>query len=374
MKQAHIIVFHLFFLFCASQTIYAQNVKENNRSSSTECNKKLDEAKNMYNSGLFFEAEELARGVITGCKLNKSGKQDAYEVLIKSLLETDKITEADSVRIQMLKENPNYELKETGNSEEFQRFIKAVNVRPLFSVGFRNTLLHPSLPISKVFFVLEDVDYSVPYTTISNINNSAKWFLRYYGWVEYEFKKNISLNVEFTAFTLNYSRSFEKNDDWEMNYSEKMNFTEIPVYIKKYLPLSKNVQPYVTLGAGCMRMNSAKANAEINYLKKDAIEDTYTTFSAAVEDVNVLAMRKRISYEWIAGTGIGYRFRNFSMSADFRYYGGFGSFTKPADRFNSATPLIDTYYYIDSAVKLNKYEIGISLSYTLKSAITKNNK
>lgn len=334
-----------------------------------ECQKKLDEAKSLYGQGLFIDTELLLKETTHNCKFDWISKQDAWELLLKVLLELDKIHEADSVRYLILKQDPNYELKENGNPEEFNRFMKQVKVHPLFSIGARNSFLHASLPITQTYFILEDVNYNVPYTTTSASNTSNSWFLRYYGWLEFEFKKDISVNLEFSAFTLNYTRTLQKNQDWRLSYSEKMKFIEVPIYFKKYVHATKNIIPYIAGGFGAQYLLSAKATALIDYQTHNGVDGAVVQHPDNIYGIDVKAMRNSLAYEWIAGTGIGYRFKNLSVYFDFRYYGGINSLTKPSNRFQNSTPLITRFYYIDNSVKLNKYELGLSFSYTLKSKI-----
>jgi hypothetical protein len=83
-----------------------------------------------------------------------------------------------------------------------------------------------------------------------------------------------------------------------------------------------------------------------------------------------MSMRNKNTFEWLAGAGIGYKLKNIRMFLDVRYYRGINSFTNASNRYD--VPFLQSdYYYIDNSVKMNKFEIGASISYTLKNSVKK---
>jgi hypothetical protein len=84
----------------------------------------------------------------------------------------------------------------------------------------------------------------------------------------------------------------------------------------------------------------------------------------------MLPLHNQNNYEWLAGLGMGYRFKNLGIFIDGRYTKTFNNITNTANRYANSV-LVNNYYYVANSVKLNKYEIGLSLCYTLKSSIKK---
>ncbi len=347
--------FLLFFIFTAC--FIAASTAQNS------CDQSTKQAEELYNSGDYENCIRILEKSFKECRTSKKISEDILELLAKSHLEQDNVVQAEADVKSMLENNPHYELKDGNNNEDFELLVKKFDVHPQFSIGVRNAALLPKLKSTKTFSILNNVDYSAPYTT-------AKTILIYNIWAEYEFHKGLSLNSEFIDFSLNYNRNFSRGTDWSMAYRENLSFIEVPLYLKKYFPIGKNVMPYVDLGIGYLRMTKAAAGSSIAYINEDAYTGAKTNFAAGSENMDMLKMRNENNYEWIAGAGIGYKFKNLGLFIDARYCGGLMSLTNTSNRFEN-TALTNNYFYIDNAIKLNKFEIGISISYTLINSIKK---
>ncbi len=326
------------------------------------CDQNVKQAEELYNSGDYDNCIQILEKSINECNFSNKKKEAALELLAKSYLDQDKLVQADAAVQNLLANNPNYELKEINSHEDFDILVKKFDTHPLFSVGIGNAAMQPKLTISKTYSILLNVDYNAPY-------NISKNPLIYYAWAEYEFKKNISVNAEVFNFNIHYDRSFPKNTGWKMNYSENLSFIEVPLYVKKYFWAGKNILPYATFGVGYLKILKAEANSDITYNNEDpftGIGSNY--FSSDIFDM--LEMRNKNNFEWLAGCGIGFKLKNIGIFLDAKYCRGLNSITNSANRFNSKV-LTNDYFYIDNSIKLNKYQIGISLSYTLKNSIRK---
>jgi hypothetical protein len=256
---------------------------------------------------------------------------------------------------------PHYELKEADNSEVFNRLVRKYKIHPLLSVGVRNTADFRRYNTSKVYSALDGLDYSAPYT--------LKGFgFMYYGWGEIEFDKDISLNGELIWRVTSYNRDINKAPGFYLNFWEYDYYVEIPVSIRKYFHIGKNVIPYVCTGINCMYMTKASGNVHLQYTKDDLITGKNEDFSSTLNDINMLSMRNRYTFEWFAEVGIGYQIKNLRLFFDVRYYRGLNSFTNPSKRLNNPE-LLNNYYYIDNSVKLNQFEIGPTISYTLINSV-----
>lgn len=345
-------IFILCFLLCFASSLKAQN----------NCEQNVKQAEEFYTIGDYENCIQILEKSIKECNLSRKKEEDALELLAKSYLEQDNISHAEATVQRLLENNPHYELKETDIHEDFDLLVKKFDIHPLFSIGIRNAGLQPQFKISKTYSILDDIDYSTHYKT-------SKTILLYYAWAEYEFRKNLSVSVDVITFNIRYDRSFSKKTDWTMIYNENLSFVEVPLYVKKYCLLGKNILPYATLGVGYLRMTKAQGNATIAYSNEDFFTGKKTDYSSSGYS-DVLDMRNINNYEWLAGAGIGFKFKNLGIYLDARYCGGLNSLTNSANRFSNKV-LTNDYFYIDNSIKLNKVEFGISLSYTLKNLIRK---
>ncbi len=345
-------ILFLFFIFGFVNTTMAQN----------NCEQNIKQAEDLYNSGDYENCIQIIEKSIKECNFSKKKREDALELLAKSYLEQDNLVQADATVQRLLENNPHYELKETDIHEDFDILVKKFDTHPLFSIGICNAGMQPKFKSSKTYFILENVDYNVPYTT-------SKSILLYYVWAEYEFKENLALSVDVINFNIRYDREFSKNDGWTMSHHENLSFVEVPLYVKKYFQVNKNILPYATIGMGYLRMLKADATSHIAYWNEDVFTGGKTAYSS-IENIDVLEMRNKNNYEWLAGIGIGFKLKNLGIFIDAKYCGGLNSLTNAENRFSNKT-LTNDYFYIDNSVKLNKYELGISISYTLKNTIRK---
>lgn len=343
----------IFFMLCLVIPDQAQS----------SCEQSLKQAEELYASGDYENSIQILEKSIKQCHFSRKREESALELLAKAYLEQDNLIKADNTVQKLLSNNPYYELKENNNEEDFDILVSKFDVNPLFSIGLRNTLIYPTFKTSKTYFILDNVDYGVPYIT-------PKKVLLYYVWAEYEFKKNISFNADVIGYGLNYNRILSnKNNGWLLNYSEHLSLLEIPLYFKKYIKLGKIVSFYGSAGAGYLRILKATGTASATYEKEDVFNGSKTALSST-EIIDVTPLRNKNSFSWLGGGGIGIKFKGLGIFLDVRYTGGINSLSNSANRFGSAI-LVNNFFYIDNAFKLNKFEAGISLSYTLKNAIKK---
>ncbi len=341
-------------------------MSSNNSFSQNECNNKLKQAEELYTSGEYDNCVQLINTSLKNCSYSKKEKETAYELLVKCYLETDNLFEEDIYSRKIFQNNPFYDLKETNNSEDYNRLIKKYTVLPQLSFGIRNTALRPNFKTTKVFSVLLDdnINYEAPYST-------NKTLLMYYGWIEYQFKKNISFNVEFTGLNIDYSRDLSKTN-YTVSFKEKMSFFESPLYLKKYFLATKSIFPFASVGLSYLKLLKSTANAQIQYLTESYITGDKTIHSSTLSDIDMLSIRKQNNLLILIGGGVGFRFKNFGLYIDARYYRGANNLTKTSNRFSNSS-LINDYFYIDNSIQLNKFEGGISIRYTFKNLIKKSN-
>jgi hypothetical protein len=337
-----------------AKTIYKSN---------SECTSLLKEAEKMFNEGQFLKCITDLEGVLKNCDLSKSEKEHAMELLAKGYIEAGDPGKADAAVNRLLKRFPNYELKESDNSEGYNRLVKKYSVHPLISIGIRNTGKWIYFNTTKVYTLLNELDNTAPYS------HKGYGFM-YYGWGEIEFKKDISINGDLIFFTTRYDRYIHQDPSYKQDFWEVDNFMQIPIYLKKYFHAGKNVLTYITAGLSCQYMMKAAGYTNLSYTKADVFTGKNADFSSNWYNIDMIEMRQKFTYDWIAGAGIGYKLKNLRMFLDIRYYGGLNSFTDASKRLNN-TILVNDWFYVDNSVKLSQFEMGASISYTLFNSVKK---
>lgn len=348
----------LILIFASCQLILYGQTSTNYLKSEEDYRTSLVNAERLFQDGLYDKCIALIEGLFKGYELSKGEKAIALELLAKAYLETDDPGKAETSVNMMLKNNPHYELKEQDNSESYNRLVQKYKVHPRFSVGIRNTLDWMNYKTTKIFYV-GNLYYDEPYKKeLEGILNDFNW--AYYGWAELEFDAGISLNADLIFKWTNFIREME-TPAFTLTFREQDNYIEIPLYLKKYFPVGKYVLPYATAGVGWLYMTKATGNGTKDYPEADRPSET-------TGDINMLGMRNRNNFEWIAGVGIGYKLKNLRIFADVRYYGGLTSITNPEKSLIN-NDLINDYLYVDNFIRFNQFELGASISYTFFNSV-----
>jgi opacity protein-like surface antigen len=348
----------IFLLLAGPYLLYSQNI-EIAAESETKCLDAIKEGERFYQNGLYERCIYILENVLKTCDLPKSEKLKVMENLARAYIEIDESGKAETTVNVMLKNFPHYELKEEENPEAYNRLVKKFKIHPKFSVGLRNTADWVNFKTTKIYSVLDDLDYTEPYS--QELEGILHGFgLMYYGWAELEFDGGVSVNGDLIFKWTKFTRDFSKESEFDMNFSEQDNYLEIPVYLKKYFHIGKNTLPYLTAGMGWLYMIKADGNAMIKYV--DSESPVYSG------DIDMIEMRNRHTFEWLAGAGIGYKLKNLRLFIDLRYYGGFNSFTNPEKGLDN-TLLVNEFFYVDNSVRLKQFEIGASASYTLFNSV-----
>jgi hypothetical protein len=326
-----------------------------------DCASKLKLAIAEYQAGLFPDCIKNLEDALGSCKFSRKDKEKALEVLAKAYVETSEMEKAESTVKLLLINFPHYELKEEDNPELYNRLVKKYLIHPLFTIGAKNTMNYLRHQTTGVYSVLSGLDYSKP------LSESGFWFT-YYGMAEYEFNYGISLNADLMTFYSSYSRNITKDPSFNLSYWEKDSFIEFPVYIKKYFTISKNLIAYVSGGTGLLYLYRARGNVSLSYTTEDVITGKDANYSGGLYNINTLPIRNQSTGQWNAGAGIGYKIKNLRMFLDVRYLGGLNSFTAPG-RSDNIPQLKNDFFYIDQSMKINQFEIGATISYTLVNSV-----
>jgi hypothetical protein len=330
------------------------------------CKEKIDMAEEAFNDGNYAGCISILENTPgeSGCRKIEAIRW--FELLAKAYLEIDNIEKTDSMIYILLKNDPFFTLKEGMQQEDLNYMIEKTRKKQyhLFSVGFRAAMCFPFFKTTEIYKDLNSQSIVYPYYQTPYIRNNISW--KYSFWLEYQFHKHFSINSGFGYSSISYIRDFLSTYAFgyheSIKYSETLKFIEVPAYVKFIYPVNKHVVSQAILGIGWCRILSAQATA---YHSMTDTNGTINTISHD-KDIEVMGMRNVNNFEWICGLGIGYKIKGWNFNIDLRYSGGLNSFTNKDKRLSNDT-LITKYYYVDNSVRINMFEIGISVSYNLFS-------
>jgi hypothetical protein len=356
----------LLVLFC-NRTVVAQNgVARAISDFNSIAEQYIQSAQELFNNGDYDSCIAVLNNGLKVNMFDRKGNEDMLCLKTKAYLEKDDLKDAEKTMKQLLEYNPHYELIESQNTEDFNRLFKQFDVHAKLIFGIRNTLMFPALKTTAIYSAVPGYNYTAPYTT-------AKYFLMYYGWAEYQFRDNISINLEGVYWSLSYSRNMALTTNTTLNMNEQMHIYEIPVFARFYMPHNmnipflKNILPYAAFGIGYLHLKDATANLNEYVINPNT---GYLTSNSYANGVNMMNMRAVNTFEWVYGLGIGYKIKNLRLYLDWRAYAAMNTLTDASKRMNNVD-LYNYYSYVDNGIKLNKSEIGASISYTLKNSVKK---
>jgi hypothetical protein len=354
---------YLVFLFAFAWSANAQmSLKRLLNSSSDQV---VQDANELYNKGDYKGCIQMLDS--SADKIwTRVGRVKMYSLKAKAFLEMDSVAKAENTVRTMLKKNPNYELIEDDNEEDFNMLVKRFTVRPKFSMGGRNTLFSPVFKIGNTFSLRPDIDYTTYYEFLRNIE------LRYYLDAEFGFRRNFSLLVELSKFSITYRRYLVNNTGTiGIHYGENLDLSELPLSIKKYIPIGKSWMVYGMSGLSFIHLLNSVASVDIREIQTDPFSQQTSESDASDNFINVKKTRHADFTEWINGFGVGYRVSNFRIYLDFRWYKGLNTINDGKTRFSNPGDLQKTYYYVDNDFYLDGHEIGASFTYTFKYKVRK---
>jgi len=352
----------IFILVAAATTVAGQ---QNNKLTNEvrDCSGKLRDAESAYQAGQFLSAIEVLEESLDSCDFARKEKEQALELLAKSYVEAGETGKAETTVNILLKKFPHYDLREERNPEMFNRMVKRYEIHPKLTVGLKSGAYWPRFTTIKTYSVLDGVDYS------PGIQDSG-YFFTYYGYIEYEFLKGLSVNIDGRTFSIRHGREIIQAPSFIQIYIEDDRFFEFPVYIKKYFDLGKNLYVYISAGSGLLYFYEAEGTIALEHTEADTFTGKNTNFDGYMGNINMIPLKNKYTGIWNTGLGAGYKIKNLTFFLDVRYVGGLNSITAPEKSYLNPT-LRDEFFYIDQEVNINHFEAGFSISYTLFNSVKK---
>jgi hypothetical protein len=330
------------------------------------CQGRLREAGIAYQSGLFMKSVEILERSIDSCDLSRKEKEQALELLAKSYVEAGETGKAESIIDILIRKFPHYELREDRNPEMFNRMVKRYSVHPRLVIGVKNTAWWIRRKTMSVPTVLNTLDYSEP-------QRDSSFFFTYYGCAEYEFIKGLSINADISFLGWHMSRIISPDRTFFLSAYEYDRFVEFPIYLKKYFDVGKNFRFYVSAGYGPFINYYARADFDIIYTESAfPITGRNQYVDTSMHRVDMLPLNNRLTGQWNVGAGLGYSYRNLRFYADIRYLGGVGSYKAPEKSY-LIPELKEVFFYVDQELKINQFEVGVTISYTLFNSVKRKN-
>jgi hypothetical protein len=366
-KIAHLLI--LFFMIYSAAYSQEDNKSRKAVKRTIECDKKLEEAQNLYASGLYFETEKLLNEILSECSLSKIGKQDAYELLIRAQLETDKVMEADTVFRKLLKRFPNYKPNNNRVEEIYIQTFNHYQIIPKITFSVYFEAISPILKNTETFNTVNfDFNYETSYQAVG--------FSRGYGILgQYNVYKNMRLGVCLGTQDLFFKRRIAYKTDaaYYSELNEHDNYYTAGIELTKHF-IFKKFSPYFGL-VGLFKSLSF-SNSTITYSYPSLVYSPSNsgtliiTDQYALEKIDVNTMKnRRKSLIFIKPLlGVDYKINN-SISLSLNYAYEYTSSLTNNGNFVLDEEVMQKSFYIDRNFKNYNHTIKFSINFILSNYI-----
>lgn len=346
MKQIIIIIV---FVFCASQS-FAQS----------ECDNIVERASDLYNSGRYDDCVSLLEANMSKCHLSKSKKEKAYVLLVNSYIEKDSTAAIDKNFKLLLLNNPAFKIKDYVGIDDFKTSYRNYYTLPRLTIGLRVGYYMNDVKQSKIrnqYTVKPNIDNNVDYKTKNGFNVSFVSEIRPIS--------KIGLLAECASYTLDYERSV-KNKNWELIYSEKINYIQLDLGAKYYLNYKSKLNFNVSAGFN----NLYLIGSNLNLFVIDSLPDSdyynntpnFIVNKDGDPKFDSKNIRSNVVSSFFVGAGFIYKFGNTGVGFDYRTMLSLNTINNQKKRFSEPS-LIERFGYIDNDMALRTKTVSIVFVY-----------
>lgn len=319
----------------------------------TDCAFKLEEAENLYETGIF----DSIPGMLRSC-VNEGFDDDelarAYKLLILIYLFEDYKEMAELTMMKFLKKFPEYELKAI-DQVEFKYLYNSYQTIPVWSVGV--------IVGGNNSFVRIITPYSIDNTEKYSPDYSVSEAITFQGGVQLKryINDNIDINLDL-IYTLKGFHYELKQFDFTTKYDEKQKIFSFPISGTYDFRLG-TWSPFLRVGFNVDYMFNASADFYKIYDELSNLENDKEI------DVGIIKDRNALNISALIGGGLKYNIKSGYLMLDLRYHVGFLNNTNADNRYDN---LKGRFGYIDDDFALSNF--FVSVGYVRSFYRTKQNK
>jgi hypothetical protein len=305
------------------------------------CKNVLDLADREYKAGRLTQCIELLKPCIG--KLESEVVFEAYRFLALCYLTLNDEKNANAAAINLLRHKPNYRDFPYFDPKDFTLLLAKYEVWPQLELGVKTGINFNSIrPIKNYSVTGSDASY-LPQTGYQ-AGISAEYYL----------KKNISLNADILYEGLNYKRTADQAS-WSQNFTEKLNYFNIPFAGRYYFYRTKTLRLGIELGLQTQLLS--KTNSAIvlrNSVTQEKVENTLEQ-----ED-----QRNKALFYALGGLVLKYKLGGGSLSANMRYAPGFSNVVNADKRYDNLDFILANQY-VDSDFSFNPLYISVGYQFPI---------
>lgn len=335
----------LYFTLCLG--ISMAMLLPSNLNAQNHCNTVILLATEKYNQQEFAEAVKLLH------TCNSSFKSEiaaSARLAAKCYLAMHKDTLAFHQAEKLIAANPNYTPSPLEDDADFLKLLKKVDKIPRISFGITTSLNSTSTPYVFNTFQLEK---NITKTYAAQKKNKNILGIQ----VNYGFNKHLLLSSGIMYSDMGYSvqnyvPTDNANEYMLVNYSESLNYMQVPLTIKYAItPLYKiRITPYFGLTSFFLVRSRYSANREFYFNTPPVI-----TNIADYQNIENNNARNSTVFYTNTGISVGWAFKNSILSAEMGYQKALSNLNNPNQRIDNTVLAYQFYYIEDDFALNNKY-------------------
>ena len=345
-------VLYLIYSLVFPLAVFAQN-----------CQEEIDKANQLYEDGIYREAEVITKQILDSCELNKTQRNEMLKLMASIYYEMDELELAEEYIADFVKKNPNYIPSNKKDAHQFKLAFNKIKSWPSFSVGLRigGSLAMPSA--LKIYPNSEFGDYTKDYTAKPALTAALD--------LSWNISNLIALNLGpgYRSYSLQHEVAMFDNQ-LSFNYEETSNSVFLPVLIMGTIPLNDKL--YISLGVGGELLYYIDGAYKYSYSGPGLLTDELSYFQDIKNEDGTIETveRNQLRYGAVAALRFSYRHEKLTFFFDARYTQEFSEYTdKEHKYYNPDLYLLNSYALADLQISSIDFSIGVlyNFAYRVKS-------
>lgn len=335
------------------------------------CLGRLENAEKLFDQGNFNQSLAILEGLETesACEFNKIEKENILVMIVRNLIELDRVEELDPWYKKIYDNNKYFEPRTEILEEDFMLHLEGHSARPVWDFGVGLGVRMTFVERIKTYSIYEELDY---------LNS----------FYEGEFKPSFGLSVGYMPWKnhrfvmsgnfhqMGHKRVFfGYTEDYLVEFGEDIKSLSLGFQYNYQFNLSNKiiVSPYVgyELNYFTKFENSLLLTVPV-YESNQVIEDGLPIKTGVTTIVKNEMDRTltRIPFDHFisGGLDISYRVRRLSLFVNASFQYGFSNIVDPTQRYQDKE-LVYEYYYLDEDYKLHFMTLQAGVRYNLKYKI-----
>lgn len=357
----------IFILFCRIISFGQNNGSLDKTESSTE--NALSKAQVEFDKGHYLSIRPILDKQFDF--FVKREKVDAFQLMGRTHIELD---EADSARksiFKILELDPLYTPPDDVVQEDFIRYYKEIDVRPLFTFSFQagvNTVFIQEQDFSPIFQG-EDYDEKATGKTGWQMALLANYFV----------SKKVSIESGLGYNIYNYSKSYQFAEQFSTFFEETLNYFSIPLKVKWHEQFNNSPVSFsLFTGPDFWFLNNSASSIALkdqdNVVNNENIifnKNAYQN-SSYLQDIDLEKVREKVLPAWVFGVGFAWIQKRSELAIQFEYVHSFKNVNKTEGLTLPEDDLGFYYYHSDSGFKINPLKFSLSYTYRIKYHLKQN--